>query len=114
MRFLSPSISTKSTNSYLFNNFHTINDLYIASPNLYLDVAAGGIIKFRLDFCMMLWKIGCLMGGSSILFGAFGAHALKSRISDIGKLKAWETAAHYQLLHSVAILAVSSLSGGKY
>ncbi|RLN96200.1 hypothetical protein BBJ28_00025163, partial [Nothophytophthora sp. Chile5] len=37
--------------------------------------------------------------------GAFGAHALKNRVSDPHLLKNWETAAHYQLLHSVVLLA---------
>ena len=32
--------------------------------------------------------------------GAFGAHGLKSRVDDLKLLKTWDTAAHYQLVHS--------------
>jgi uncharacterized membrane protein YgdD (TMEM256/DUF423 family) len=37
--------------------------------------------------------------------GAFGAHGLKNRVADPHLLKNWETAAHYQLIHSVVLLA---------
>jgi uncharacterized membrane protein YgdD (TMEM256/DUF423 family) len=36
--------------------------------------------------------------------GAFGAHALPTRVSDIKLLKTWDTAAHYHLIHSVALV----------
>jgi len=38
-------------------------------------------------------------------FGAFGAHGLKSQITDEKRISAWATGAQYHLLHSVAILA---------
>jgi len=38
--------------------------------------------------------------------GAFGAHGLKQRGLEENLLKAWETGAHYQLAHAVAILAL--------
>jgi len=50
------------------------------------------------------WTTGCLYGASAVVLGAFGAHGLKSRISDQSRLTNWNTAAHYQLLHSVALL----------
>ena len=51
--------------------------------------------------------------------GAFGAHALQARTQDAILIKNWETAAHYQLLHSVALLAAPlakrpNLVGGFY
>ncbi|KAK4964088.1 hypothetical protein LTR66_012483 [Elasticomyces elasticus] len=50
------------------------------------------------------WKLGCLYGASSVVFGAFGAHSLKTRISDPAKIASWSTAAQYQLIHSGALL----------
>lgn len=51
------------------------------------------------------------MGASSVLFGAFGAHGLKNRVSDASRLQNWSTASHYQMLHSVMIL-ISARSTG--
>lgn len=45
----------------------------------------------------MFWTIGCLYGASSVVFGAFGAHGLKSRIADPSRLANWHTAANYQV-----------------
>ncbi|RMY43816.1 hypothetical protein D0865_10984 [Hortaea werneckii] len=53
---------------------------------------------------MAFWMTGCLYGASSVMLGAFGAHGLKSRISDPARIANWGTAAHYQLIHSVALL----------
>ncbi|KAL1893292.1 hypothetical protein Sste5346_006468 [Sporothrix stenoceras] len=54
---------------------------------------------------MFMWRVGALYGATAVAFGAFGAHGLKNRISDPAKLASWSTAAHYQLAHSVAMLA---------
>ncbi|ETV75498.1 hypothetical protein H257_10327 [Aphanomyces astaci] len=51
------------------------------------------------------WKVGAVSGAAAVAFGAFGAHALQSRVHDPKRIKTWETAAHYQLVHSVALLA---------
>ncbi|KAI8911737.1 hypothetical protein EDD86DRAFT_174549, partial [Gorgonomyces haynaldii] len=57
------------------------------------------------------WKVGCLLGGSSVVLGAFGAHGLKSRLSQDPeserKLQNWTTASHYMMLHSVVLLIAS-------
>ncbi|OCK79874.1 DUF423-domain-containing protein [Lepidopterella palustris CBS 459.81] len=50
------------------------------------------------------WTLGCIYGASSVVFGAFGAHGLKRRIADPARLNNWSTAAHYQLIHSTALL----------
>ncbi|KAK4629160.1 UPF0382 membrane protein [Fulvia fulva] len=47
-----------------------------------------------------------LFGGSSVAFGAFGAHGLKSRGIAPEKIASWGTAAHYQLIHTVALLVI--------
>jgi len=52
----------------------------------------------------MFWTIGCIYGATSVAFGAFGAHGLKSRIADPARLANWSTAAQYQLIHSTALL----------
>eukprot|EP00898_Chlorokybus_atmophyticus_P006127 jgi/Chlat1/6515/Chrsp45S05994 len=50
------------------------------------------------------WRIGCFSGAMAVGMGAFGAHGLRKRISDPRMLTAWDTGAHYQLLHSVMLL----------
>ena len=52
-----------------------------------------------------MWRVGALSGASSVLLGAFGAHALKSKLGEGSPLLAtWATASHYHLAHSGAIL----------
>ena len=46
---------------------------------------------------------GALIAGSAVLFGAFGAHGLKTRIS-IEDLNIFETAVRYQMYHALGIL----------
>ncbi|KAL8000405.1 hypothetical protein Plhal703r1_c22g0094891 [Plasmopara halstedii] len=64
------------------------------------------------------WKLGALSGALVFfLVWAFGAHGLKKHVKDPHMLKNWETAAHYQLIHSVVLLAAPmsrrpTLAGG--
>ena len=46
----------------------------------------------------LFYRVGAVSGASAILLGAFGAHALKGRVTDTTLLKTWETAASYHLL----------------
>jgi uncharacterized membrane protein YgdD (TMEM256/DUF423 family) len=48
---------------------------------------------------------GALSGFLAVLLGAFGAHALRSRL-DAGALAVFETAVRYQMLHALALLFV--------
>jgi uncharacterized membrane protein YgdD (TMEM256/DUF423 family) len=49
---------------------------------------------------------GAIFGATGVMLGAFGAHGLKSRVGpDV--LQIWETAAKYQLLHALALLATA-------
>lgn len=63
-----------------------------------------------------LWITGCFSGAIAVTTGAFGAHALPTLLktepqSDITrKVENWRTAAHYQLIHSIAILFASQRS----
>jgi len=50
------------------------------------------------------WKVGALFGAAAVGLGAFGAHGLKDHIQDQQRLANWATAAHYQLIHAVALL----------
>lgn len=47
------------------------------------------------------WTVHCLSGGFAVGLGAFGAHALKSRVADPYLLTVWDTATRYQFWHSI-------------
>jgi len=40
-----------------------------------------------------------------VLLGAFGAHALRTRLAE-SALSTWETAVQYQLIHALALIAI--------
>ncbi len=53
-----------------------------------------------------MWtQVAAVSGALAVMAGAFGAHGLKARVGP-EQLDAWATAAHYHLLHSVALLAL--------
>ncbi|MCB0115842.1 MAG: DUF423 domain-containing protein [Caldilineaceae bacterium] len=52
--------------------------------------------------------IGALLGGVAVALGAFGAHALKSRLAP-AKLTSFETGVRYQFYHALALLFVGLL-----
>lgn len=58
----------------------------------------------------MRWILfsGALLGGLSVAFGAFGAHALKN-VLDATHLGWWNTGVQYQLWHAVALIALAAL-----
>mmetsp|Transcript_44667 Transcript_44667/g.109001 ORF Transcript_44667/g.109001 Transcript_44667/m.109001 type:complete len:116 (+) Transcript_44667:52-399(+) len=58
---------------------------------------------------MSLIKAAAASGALAIALGAFGAHGLKSKV-DPAMLKTWETASHYHLAHSAALLAMATNS----
>ncbi|MCA9758307.1 MAG: DUF423 domain-containing protein [Candidatus Eisenbacteria bacterium] len=55
--------------------------------------------------------IGAILGMLAVSAGAFGAHALKAQVTP-ERLEVFKTAAHYQLIHAVLLVAVG-LAGGK-
>ena len=66
-----------------------------------------------------LWLlIGAISGFLAVALGAFGAHGLETRFEKQGyeglalldKLDPWKTAAQYQLVHALALLAVGLLA----
>ena len=55
---------------------------------------------------------GCL----AVALGAFGAHALRGMLAALpdgdARLKVWETAAHYHLVHAIAV-AIAAYAAGR-
>lgn len=49
-----------------------------------------------------------LLGASAVMFGAFGAHALRSTLGP-QQLGWWQTATQYQLAHALALLTIAIL-----
>jgi uncharacterized membrane protein YgdD (TMEM256/DUF423 family) len=56
-------------------------------------------------------RVAGFLGFLAVALGAFGAHALRTRLGP-ADLEIWRTAAFYHLVHAVALLAVS-LAGGR-
>ena len=54
--------------------------------------------------------IGALLGFLGVMFGAFGAHALRSRLSP-EMLAVFETGVRYQMYHAFAVLIVAAAIG---
>jgi uncharacterized membrane protein YgdD (TMEM256/DUF423 family) len=55
-----------------------------------------------------LMAIAAVFGGISVAAGAFGAHALQSKLSDRA-LEIFETGTRYQMYHALALLLVALL-----
>jgi uncharacterized membrane protein YgdD (TMEM256/DUF423 family) len=53
-------------------------------------------------------SFAAFLGLTGVGLGAFGAHALKETLSARGTTDSWRTAVSYQLVHALAILAVST------
>jgi uncharacterized membrane protein YgdD (TMEM256/DUF423 family) len=51
--------------------------------------------------------LGSLLALSAVLFGAFGAHALKETLSAHDSIQTWETAVRYQMWHALALMLLS-------
>jgi len=53
---------------------------------------------------------GAVLGGLSVIIGAFGAHALKETLMQTGRADTFELAVRYQFYHALAILIAGSLA----
>ena len=53
--------------------------------------------------------LGAVFGLLGVALGAFGAHALETRL-EADRLAIFETAVRYQLIHAVALLAIAGLA----
>ncbi|MFQ5481552.1 MAG: DUF423 domain-containing protein [Nitrospinaceae bacterium] len=59
---------------------------------------------------MRIWlRWGGILGGLSVLFGAFGAHSLKNILTP-ERLHGFQTAVQYQFFHSLALILVGLLA----
>lgn len=54
-------------------------------------------------------RAGAVFGGLGVACGAFGAHALKARLTP-EMLAVWKTAVEYQFTHALALLLVGLLA----
>ncbi len=54
----------------------------------------------------LFFALGALSAGLAVALGAFGAHALKSRLAP-EMLAVFETGVRYQMAHALALLAVA-------
>ena len=59
----------------------------------------GGMERF-------FFILGSIFGGLAVAFGAFGAHALKDRLTTDAS-STFETAVRYQMYHALALLALT-------
>jgi len=58
----------------------------------------------------MFLALGSILGFLGVAFGAFGAHALRSRLSQ-EMLAVFETGVRYQMYHAFAVLIVAAAIG---
>lgn len=56
------------------------------------------------------FTIAALLGGTAVAAGAFATHGLQGQLSD-RLLSIFETAAHYQIIHALALMGVSLALG---
>jgi uncharacterized membrane protein YgdD (TMEM256/DUF423 family) len=49
-----------------------------------------------------------IFGATGVALGAFGAHALRGALTELGTRDRWETAVFYQLTHTVALLGAAA------
>ena len=52
-------------------------------------------------------RISAIMGFLAVALGAFGAHGLKTTLDANGQLATWEKAAHYHLVHALALVGLA-------
>jgi uncharacterized membrane protein YgdD (TMEM256/DUF423 family) len=54
----------------------------------------------------LFFSLGALIAGLGVVFGAFGAHALESTLTE-DQLQTFQIGVRYQLIHGLALLAVA-------
>ena len=54
--------------------------------------------------------LGSILAFCAVLFGAFGAHALRETLSAYDSIQTWETAVRYQMWHALALILLSMKS----
>jgi uncharacterized membrane protein YgdD (TMEM256/DUF423 family) len=66
------------------------------------------ITQGRKTVTRIFLAIASMLGGISVVFGAFASHALKDRLS-ANSLSIWETGTKYQMYHALALMLVALL-----
>ena len=54
-------------------------------------------------------RLAAVLGFLAVALGAFGAHGLKAVLEQRHAIENWHTAAHYHLIHAVALLALGCI-----
>ena len=65
-------------------------------------------LLFMMDESNFIRKAAALFGFTGVALGAFGAHMLKGTLARNNTTDSWKTAVSYQLIHALALLAVST------
>ena len=58
-------------------------------------------------------QIAAIFGIIAVIFGAFGAHALKAQLNATA-LENWKTAVNYQFVHALALLLLATLPTNRF
>jgi uncharacterized membrane protein YgdD (TMEM256/DUF423 family) len=58
-------------------------------------------------------QIAAIFGIIAVIFGAFGAHALKAQLSATA-LENWKIAVNYQFVHALALLLLATLPSNRF
>lgn len=56
----------------------------------------------------MILATGAILAGLGVAAGAFGAHLLRERLSEVG-LTSWHTATSYQMYHALALIVTARM-----
>ena len=58
--------------------------------------------------------LAAVYGTLAVALGAFGAHALEPKLTELGSVAAWKTAVNYQMWHAIGLLILffSRFNGG--
>ncbi len=76
----------------------------------YFPNSIGTPLKSSKNLLSVFLFWGGLNGFLAVALGAFGAHALKERLTANDTLSIWQTASHYHLIHAVTLVLVALLA----
>jgi uncharacterized membrane protein YgdD (TMEM256/DUF423 family) len=52
-------------------------------------------------------RLPAIVGALGVVTGAFGAHALKEKLTSLGTVSTWNTSVLYHIFHALALLSIS-------
>lgn len=58
----------------------------------------------------LFFQFSSISGFIAVALGAFGAHALKEKLTNSGNLDTYQTAVSYQFYHTIALLGIGILA----